>query len=253
MTEERIVAYLLDELPEAELERFEDECFAQEGWPAEINLVEEDLIDDYLRGALAPEQQLRFEQTYLTTAARVERVRKAAALLRHVNEHQPVALTTSVTQQTWAGRFRAFWGSQTWAPRVAVALVAVAVIAGVWWLARSRTFQPQTIATLTLNVSNGDRAGGAQPGRVRLTRDIDALKISLTLPGPPAQTVSYRVELSDDDGEIKTAEMAGQDAQSVSVLVPAAQLTRGQYSLKLFAVKTDGTEQRIGTSLFIVE
>ena len=52
MTDERIIAYLLEELPEDDLERFEDECFAQESWPAQINLVEEDLIDAYLRNEL---------------------------------------------------------------------------------------------------------------------------------------------------------------------------------------------------------
>jgi hypothetical protein len=255
MTEERIVAYLLEELPEEELERFEDECLAQESWPAEINLVEEELIDDYLRGVLAPKQRLNFERNYLTTSARMGRVRKAAALLRHIDEYPPAAFATAdaPSNTEWIGWFRAFWGSRTWAPPVTVALVAVTIIAGAWWLSRQRTLPPQTIAALTLNVSDSDRAKGVQAGRVRRAHAADALKISLTLPEPSASVARYRVQLVDDVGAIKTSEITGQDAQSVSVLIPTAQLTAGQYALKLFAIETDGTEQRIGNYFFIVE
>src|SRR6201989_587549 len=90
MTEERIIAYLLEELPEEEAERFEDECFADESRPEQIKLAEEDLIDEYLRGGLTPERRRRFEENYLTTDARAERVRMAAALLRHVDSYAPV-------------------------------------------------------------------------------------------------------------------------------------------------------------------
>ena len=87
MTDEHIIAYLLKELPEEDLERFEDECFARESWPDQIELVEEDLIDAYLRNELTPERRQRFENHYLTTQARQERVIMAAALLRHVDEY----------------------------------------------------------------------------------------------------------------------------------------------------------------------
>src|SRR5215218_3051501 len=93
MTDERIIAYLLKELPEEELERFEDECFTSEDWPTQISLAEEDLINDYLRKELDPEQRRHFELNYLTTVARMERVRVAAALLRHVDACAPAAET----------------------------------------------------------------------------------------------------------------------------------------------------------------
>ncbi len=255
MTEERITAYLLAELSEEELARFEDECFAQEEWPAEVNLVEEDLIDDYLRNLLTPEQRLHFEQNYLSTTARMERVKKAAALLRHIDEYVPAATAIAPTGHTWAGRLRAFVGSQTRTPRVAMALVAaVIVIASTAWLALYRDAPPpRSIATLTLSVSNSDRAESTQASRVALMRDNDALKISLRLPDPPAQTLSYRVQVEDDNSEIKSSEIAGQDAQAVSVMLPAAQLAPGQYAVQLFAVKAAGTEQRIGTYFFIVD
>jgi methionine-rich copper-binding protein CopC len=258
MTDERIIAYLLEELPEAELEQFEDECFAQENWPVQIDLAEEDLIDAYLRDELTPEQRQRFERNYLTTEARLERVRVAAALLRHVDEYHvdaqaPVA--TPTTELTWGDRFHAFWSSQTWTLRAVAALAPVAIIAGVLWLSIFRAPSPNAFATLTLTISaSSNRAEGVQAAKVRLPLDASALRISLTLPERLPQAARYRVELVNDNGETKSLEIDRQDAQSVSVVIPAAQLARGQYALRLFAITANGAEQRIpGSYFFTVE
>jgi methionine-rich copper-binding protein CopC len=253
MTDERIIAYLLEELPEEELEQFEDECFAQENWPAQVDLAEEDLIDAYLRDELTPEQRQRFERNYLTTEARQERVMLAVALLRHVDEHQTDAKVTvagPTTELTWADRFHAFWSSQTWALRAVAALALVTIIASTLWLSLSRAPSPQTFATLTLTISASNRAEGAQAGQVNLPLSADALRISLTLPEQLPRAARYRVELVNDNGETKPLEVAGQDAQTVTVVIPAAQLARGQYALRLFAITADGTEQRINGNYF---
>ncbi|HYP52249.1 MAG TPA: hypothetical protein VEQ42_01845, partial [Pyrinomonadaceae bacterium] len=148
MTDERIIAYLLKELPEEELERFEDECFASENWPAQVGMVEEELIDDYLSDALAPEQRRSFESNYLTTSARVERVRFAAALMRHADTPASAEEVTDAppppAKPTWRERLRAWWGG--WVPRAAVAFAALVLAVGAWWLVRAPA--PTTFATL---------------------------------------------------------------------------------------------------------
>lgn len=260
MTDERIIAYLLEELPEEQLEQFEDECFAEETWPEQLKLVEEDLIDAYLRNELEPERRERFKHNYLTTEAREERVIMAAALLRHVDERQSGARRDLAIQQTAPDKpglteqLRAFWGSRPWALRTALALGLVAILAGAWWFFYPRTRSVQTFATLTLNISRSDRAEGAQAGKVRLPLGADALRISLTLPAQLPEAVRYRAELDTESGETRSLEIAGHDAQSVIVVIPAAQLKRGQFALNLYAIKSDGTEQPIsGSYFFIVE
>jgi methionine-rich copper-binding protein CopC len=257
MTDERIIAYLLEELPQDDLERFEDECFAEENGFAQVNLVEEDLIDGYLRNELTPERRQRFERNYLITQARQERVSMAAALLRLIDERntesQP-AVAAAPSALPWAVRFRAFWNNQSWALRAATVIAVVTITVAALWFAVFRTPSPQTFATLTLTISNNNRAEGAQAGKVKLPLAADALKISLTLPQPPPTPANYRVELENDKGESKSVEVAGEDAQSVAVIIPAAQLARGQYALKLFAVISDGKAERvIGSYFFIVE
>src|SRR5215475_935851 len=86
MNDEDIIAYLLGELSDEEMENFEDRCFSEEDWRDQLEAVEGDLIDGYLRGELNPERKGHFEQNYLITEARRERVCVAAALLRHVDE-----------------------------------------------------------------------------------------------------------------------------------------------------------------------
>lgn len=259
MTDERIIAYLLKDLPEEELERFEDECFTSEDWPTQVELVEEDLIEDYLRNELVPGQRRSFERNYLTTTARMERVRIAAALLCHIDSCAPAVAATAAppVKQTWLERLRASQVVSRWVPIPAVvALMMVAIAVGAWWFYGSPASdkRAETFATLTLTINSGNRAEGAQAGRVRLTNDISVLRIVLTLPASLPPATQYRVQLEDERGTIKLSENALPEAQSIRVTVPATQLARGQYAVKLYAVKPGETEQRIpGSYLFIVE
>src|SRR5438270_13569731 len=121
MTGESIIAYLLKELPDEELEQFEDECFEQESWPLQVHLAEEDLVDAYLRDELSRERREHFERNYLTTEARQESVRMAAALLRCVDEYNAdsqTAVAAPPAELTSADRLRGFWISPTPAFRV---------------------------------------------------------------------------------------------------------------------------------------
>ncbi|HWS99289.1 MAG TPA: hypothetical protein VN256_03380 [Pyrinomonadaceae bacterium] len=257
MTDERIIAYLLGELPEDESEQFDFECFDQEEWPDIVSLGEEDLIDAYLRGELTPERRQRFEQNYLVTEERKKRVAMAAALLRQVDEYRiasEVAVAARPARLTWAERLRALWNNQGWALRAAASLGAVVILAAILWLALFRGSSPKNYAQLTLTPAVRDRAGGAQAARVKPPPDADGLRVTLILPErlPPAE--GYRVELEDEDGKKRPLEVAGQDARSVSVVIPASHVARGQYVLNLFTTSADGTEQPVrGGYFFMVE
>lgn len=257
MNDERIVAYLLGELPEEDSERFEEECFAGEDWPEEVRAAEHDLMDAYLRGDLTPEQHLHFERNYLTTEKRLKRVATAAALLHHVDA---VVVEKSSAQKqagptlNWIQSFIAVWHGQSWAMRAGLTVGVAAIVVGAVWFARSRPSQPRNFATLTLTIAGSNRAEGAQAGRVKLPPGADGLRIYLKLPGAAAGAARYRVELENEEGEKNPVVVAGRDGESVTVEIPTAQLKRGQYVLRTFAVGPDGAEQRVaGLYYFIVE
>ena len=255
MTDERIIAYLLQELPEDERERFEDECFfEQPGWPVELNLVEEDLIDTYLRNDLTPERRERFEKNYLTTDARLAQVATAAALLRHADELGAVSkasISDKLMQPTWAKRVRSLWSAQTPTVRALAAILPIVIIAAT--LALMVPYKPagHNIVGVSVIFSNGSRAGGTEVQRVSLPRSVDALKVFMPLPRQLGPASNYRVELENDDGEATQLEVAIQDVQTIVGIIPVARLAGGSYVLKLFTRQSDGTEQRVPGGYFL--
>jgi hypothetical protein len=263
MTEEHIIAYLLEELPEDEAERFEDECFAGESWPEQIKFAEEDLIDEYLRGGLTPERRRRFEENYLTTDARVERVRMAAALLRHVDSHTavtaeetPAAVIVPAEDNGRRSWFGALWGGRSSVPRAALSFaLLLVVVAGAYVAYRLINNSNRRVMLVALTPTSSERGpGGAEPTKVKLPPDAGALRVSLTLPEETQPASRYRVELEDSEGKTERLQTEEHDARSVNVLIPASRLARGMYALKLYAITPEGSEQRVkGSYRFSIE
>ncbi len=256
MTDERIIAYLLDELPEEEAERFDEDCFAQADWPEQVHLVEENLIAAYLRAELPPERREHFEQNYLTTEARLEHVLMAAALLRHSavpREGAEAADSRRADGSGWVRRLNDFWNRRFWGMYAAATLGLVIIISGVWWM-RLGTPTQQTVATLALTISaDRSRGAGDRPASVGLSPDVRELILHLKLPeSATAGGRPSRVERLNEDGKVRPLTIEARDAGTVTVSIPAAQLTRGMYSLKVFTTNAEGAEQRVGGSYFFV-
>lgn len=213
---------------------------------AELLAWEDELIDQYVNEGLSAAERRQFEAHFLCDAERQQKIRFARALQNYINAQPEPSADTS---PGFIDKLLAFWSSQSWGLRAAAALCVVALISGALWLALIRERSPQTFAALTLNVSASNRAEGFDAAQVNLPLNADALKISLRL--PPGQTAaqSYRVELISNNGESSTVEVAGHDAQSVTVIIPDRQLLRGTYALKIFTVN-HGAEQRIAGSYF---
>lgn len=248
MIEERTTAYLLNELPDTEAEQFEEQCFAQPEWPeVELDSAEADLIMAYIKNELSPERQRRFEENYLTTQARKERLLLARSFLRLVcPDGQP--------KPPWTQRLSGSLKSLAFAPRFSVpkfasVVLALVLIGTLLWFALSQR-RPQTFAHLNLTMSTETRGVSSQQQSVTLPLAEDALRISLTLPEPPVAT--YRVVWEDVKGPIEDLEIEKQDANSLSVIIPAGKLTPGQYALKLFRKNADGTEGRVPSNYFFI-
>ncbi len=254
MIDDRTTAYLLDELLQDEAEQFEEQCFSQLEWPeVELEAAEEDLIQAYVKNELSPERRRRFEENYLTTEARRERVLLARSFLQVVcSASQPAPAPT------WTQRVIGFLKSLIFAPRVpllkfATLVVTLALAATLLWLP-FRTTPPRTFAQLNLAISYDVRGGSSQIQRVTLPLPEDALRISLALPESTPQGVSYRVQWEDIRRPISNLDIEKQDANSVSVIIPANKLSPGQYALKLFRNNPDGTEEPVqGSYLFNVD
>jgi len=248
MTDERITAYLLDELPQHEAEQFEEECFAQPEWPeVELESAEEDLIQAYIKNELSPERRRRFEENYLTTTAREDKVLFARSFLRVV---------CPAGQPTWTQRLFGFLKSLVFAPqfavpRLATIFVTLGLIAALLWWFVYPPKRPQTFAHINLTLSFDRRAASNRVENITLPLAEDALRISMALPEPAPEGATYRVQWENVKGPLEELKIERQDTKSVSVIIPANKLIRGQYLLKLFRKDPDGTETPVpGSYLF---
>lgn len=245
MTDERITAYLLQELSEEEAERFEEQCFAHEEWPAELDSAEQDLIDAYLRKELTAERRRRFEENYLTTDARKARVLTAQSFLQ--------VLCPRPQKSTLGEKLRAFW-QRPLIPQFATAVLVLALGLMFFVPLMQRWRSPQTFTRLDLTMSSPDRAAGVQAPKVQLPLASDALKVYLKLPEPSLGAVDYRVQWENVNTSLGNLKVESHDAESVVVIIPANDLTRGSYLLKLFKINRDRTEQQLpGNYFFTVE
>jgi hypothetical protein len=251
MTDERTREYLLEELTELEAEQFEEQCFAQDEWPAgELESAEHDLIDAYIKKELTPERERRFEEQYLTTDARKVRVLIARSFLGLVcsNNHAK----PSVAQRVLAWLKMVVSGSWLPIPKFATAVLAVGLAATLLWYSTPPK-APQTFADISLQISNDTRSTNKQAEIVNLPISQDALRISLALPASDPANATYRVQWEDVKGPLEDLKIESQDAKSITVVIPSDKLRPGQYSLELFHRNQDGTERPVpGSYLFEV-
>jgi hypothetical protein len=246
--QERIRRYLLGQLTDGAREDFEQELLVDEDLFEELQVVEDELNDAYLLGELPRDERAQFEQYFLAAPERQEKLRFARALNRYV--------TVASQREHTAGDFSPVPKSgRTLLFRAVAVLAVVILVAGMLVFLRQRSSSPKTFATLNLTISQSTRGEeGAAPPKVKLPLSEDALKVVLRLPDQSPKATRYRVELASENGQNSSQEAIAQDGQSVTFVIPAGELRRGLYSLKVLAVRAEGGEQRInGNYSFAVE
>src|SRR5262245_50869711 len=115
---ERLRRYVIGTLSEGECEAIEREYFDERDALDRVSAVEDDLIDDYLSGALSSEERAQFERHYLSTPCHRRRVEVARAI-------RAAASTRALEARTSINRW---WAS------TAIAASLIAVAGGVWML-----------------------------------------------------------------------------------------------------------------------
>lgn len=239
--QERIRRYLLGQLADDARQAIERDLLTSGELFEELQIVEDELIDEYLAGKMSADENVQFRRHFMATVDRQDKVRFAGALHRYLKEKERAS----------APNLRAAMMKRAWAIPVASLALIVLIAAGLWL---TRTREPRTFATVTLNLSYGERGPGDQPTRVKLDPDIDALKLLLKLPDSSPPETQYRAELLDNSGGSQSVEAVVQDSQMVSVLIRANKLKREAFAIRLFARGPDGVEHRInGNYLFVIE
>src|SRR6266850_2537732 len=98
--QEMIVRYLLGELPEKEQVEIEDQAFQDQHYLQNILAVENDLIDEYVRGEIPLKKCLKFESHFLASAERRRKVEFARALASVSSESEAPQIVQSFRAPT---------------------------------------------------------------------------------------------------------------------------------------------------------
>ncbi|HJQ39992.1 MAG TPA: hypothetical protein VKB93_22845 [Thermoanaerobaculia bacterium] len=222
--------YLLHEASEQEQEEIERRYFRDSGQLALLEAVEGDLIDAYVRRELPHEQRARFEKYFLCTRERRERLQMAEALQHHLRT-QP---------RVW--------------PRVALAVAATLLVLaaglGVWLWTRDAPTKavqqpvpapppqmetPRAPVIVAVTLIPGVTRDPAAPRTVVLGPGVDQVRANL-LVEVEGEWRDLHVSLRSSGWTASNLAMNAD--RTVTVTIPAAQLTAGEQVLVL----TSGNE-----------
>jgi hypothetical protein len=129
-----LARYLLGQLPEEEQSAVEQRYFNSDGYFQHVLVVEDELIDKYLQGSLSERNRQLFEQNFLTSARRREKLELAQALMETLGTTavKPAGKRRSVS--AWLA-VRSSFASQPRLIRWAVPAVVTVLAVGACWLA----------------------------------------------------------------------------------------------------------------------
>lgn len=95
MTEDDIKRYFLGKLNEAAADSFEEEIARSAELFEQSQIIENDIIDDYLQGRFSSAEQALFEENYLTTPARHQKIKFSRLFLSNIQEESPKTAQTA--------------------------------------------------------------------------------------------------------------------------------------------------------------
>lgn len=142
-TQENLIRrYLLGDLPEAEQLALEQGFFADDEKFEQIWAAENQLLDSYVRNALAPAERDLFEKNYLASPVHRERLAFARSLVQAVDRPPRPAASDSLQGLASRAGFSRWFGGHflQWS---AAAATLFLVVAGLWLLAERGRLRDQ--------------------------------------------------------------------------------------------------------------
>jgi hypothetical protein len=132
-----ISLYLLGELSEQEQNQIEKGYFEDDDYFAQLLSAEDELIERYLRKELSEGERSRFEKAFLGNPRRRRRVETYQALISPARQiRQP--LKDRPSYLIWLDALRTFLSGNGKIIPVALALLVLAVLAGLWLYTKNR-------------------------------------------------------------------------------------------------------------------
>lgn len=136
----KLQAYFLGELTEEEVIRLEDEYLGDDAKLAQLREAENDLLDDYVNDWLPPKVRKSFEENYLNSPFRRQRLEFAKSLA----EYLPNESVQSVEKKAFAWRdIFSLWKIGT-----AFASIMLLLLGGFWLMQNSKNISNNEVAVI---------------------------------------------------------------------------------------------------------
>lgn len=241
--QKRVRGFLLGQLDEDEQQRLEERLVVEDELFEELEISKSELVEEYAANELSDDEHQSFERNFLASPEGRERYAFTMALghLQRGKVKPPKPLT-------FFERLKNLFKHH---PSIIAAATATAgvVIVGAIFLSRPAG---QTVVGPTLASNMMNRGQGSPPPKITVPANASELKFRLLLPRDWVASANYRAEL-DNRTDTKAVKVAEHDSEGVWVVVPASQLPRGAYSLRLVSIDNSQERRIPGDYLFIVE
>lgn len=137
--ERTIRRYLLQELAEEDRQRVEEKMMTDDAFLEEITFAEDELVDEYTRGALKGVERQKFEQSFLTTPQGRHDVNFNKACRDHIPKAaRAVAAQSAPQPRSFASPVVSFWRSQRAGAAFALGVMMILVALSAWLVVTER-------------------------------------------------------------------------------------------------------------------
>jgi hypothetical protein len=264
-TQQAMRRYLLGLLTQEQVAQLEEQLLIDGELYEELLIAEDELIDQFLSGEISEPEREAAEVHFLRAPGRQEQLLFASALKQYLATNAPLVVDGARLETTDESRSgqrqkktslfsRLFPRNPALAVSLAAALVLI-IVGAIWLASRivNRSHQPQTVwaIELTPGLVRGD--GGIKSFAVPANTDAVRLQLDLA----EDQYKSYEALILDIDGRTVasgkniTAESVN-GRHIVSLDVPAALLTPGDYGVRLSGLSANGSVENLGSYPFKV-
>jgi len=194
---ENIRPYLLGLIPQNDQPQIEERLLVDNEFYEELLIAEDELIDEYLAGELSPMERRNFEEHFLVTPEREQKVRFGRALNKYTADKSS---RRAPTPQWWSYP-AAFLSSRNAVALTALSAAALVLVVGVW-LATKNPWQqtPGTapVSIVTAVLIPGTAREGGEITRISIPPGTDTIQLRLAL--PPGDYEKYRAAILTSQG-----------------------------------------------------
>lgn len=245
--QESIKRYLLGQLPEQAESDVEGRLLTDRDFYDELSIVEDELIDQYLGGALSDSDRRSFETHFVSSPERRQKVRFARALRKYV----------AVSADRNKSSRPSFFNFPLSRPAITLAMAACLIlVAGATFFLIQYRYRAPGGKVLAIELTPGPLTrGGDDVKEFSLGSDVGSVRLQLDLPENDYQTYEAVVRDASMRDVLTTGKLEPEivnGVAAVTINVKADLLAPGDYRVNLSGTTAAGRKESVATFAFTV-